>query len=181
MNDPFDPGALLVALGAAQAEVVLIGGLALVSRGIIRPTADVDVCYRASKDNSVRMIAALHPFHPRLRVAPTVGASVAIAAFRFDARTLQEGHNLTLSTDAGPLDLLAHVPGLGGYEQVHAAATTLDLYDVSISVLDLEGLLRAKRAAGRSKDLLAIPDLEALLALRERTQQEHPAQPEGEP
>ena len=69
MNEPFVPGALLLALGAAQTEIVLIGGLALVSRGIIRPTADVDLCSRISKDNSARMIAALQPFHPRLRVA----------------------------------------------------------------------------------------------------------------
>ena len=180
MNEPFDPSALLVALGAVHAEIVLIGGLALVSHGIIRPTADIDLCYRPSADNSARMITALEPFHPRLRVAPTAGASLAVQAFRFDARTLREGNNLTLSTDAGPLDLLAYVPGLGGYEQVGAVATRLDLYGVSLPVLDLEGLLRAKRAAGRTKDLLAIPDIEALLALREQTQQEHATSPTDE-
>jgi hypothetical protein len=32
----------------------------------------------------------------------------------------------------------------------------------------VEGLIRAKRAAGRPKDLLLFPELEALLALKAR-------------
>lgn len=35
-------------------------------------------------------------------------------------------------------------------------------------MLDLEGLIRSKRAAGRPKDQLAIPELEALAELRKR-------------
>lgn len=163
---PFDPGHLLKAVVTADAEVILIGGLALVSRGIIRPTADLDLCYRVSRENADRLIAALQPLHPRLRVAPTPEASLLARMFRFDARTLRDGPNLTLMTDAGPLDLLAHVSGLGSYNEVRAASTDLTLFDITIPVLDLDGLMRAKRAAGRTKDLAVLPELEALLHLR---------------
>jgi len=178
LNEPFDPGRLLQALGKARAEVVMIGGLALVSRGIIRPTADLDVCYRVSRESSEILVSALSPLHPRLRLAPSPEASLLVAAFRFDARTLRQGSNLTLMTDAGPLDLLAHVPGLGGYNEVLAAATSLELYGVAIAVLDIAGLAQAKRAAGRAKDLAVLPELEALLNMRAR--QDAPDEASGE-
>ncbi len=168
VNEPFNPALLLQALGNAQAEVVLIGGLALVSRGIIRPTADLDLCYQVSRENSARLVSALTPFHPRLRVVPSPEASLLAKAFRFDERTLRQGSNLTLITEAGPLDLLAHVTGLGGYQEVRASATILELFGVTIAVLDLEGLVQAKRAAGRPKDLLVLPELEALIQLRDQ-------------
>jgi hypothetical protein len=178
LNEPFDPGRLLQALGKARAEVVMIGGLALVSRGIIRPTTDLDVCYRVSRESSEILISALSPLHPRLRLAPSPEASLLVAAFRFNARTLRQGSNLTLMTDAGPLDLLAHVPGLGGYDEVLVAATSLEMYGVTIAVLDIEGLAQAKRAAGRAKDLAVLPELEALLHMR--TRQDAPNAATGE-
>jgi hypothetical protein len=41
-----------------------------------------------------------------------------------------------------------------------------ELFGRSVQVLKLEALIEAKRAAGRRKDLLMIPELEALLELR---------------
>jgi hypothetical protein len=163
---PFDPARLLQTVATAGAEIVLIGGLALVSRGIIRPTADLDLCYRVSRENAASLVTGLEPLHPRLRVAPTPEASLLVRMFRFDVRTLRDGPNLTLMTDAGPLDLLAHVAGLGGFNEVRAAATDLNLFNIIIPVLDLDGLIRAKRAAGRAKDLAVLPELEALLHMR---------------
>ncbi|MGO9259784.1 MAG: hypothetical protein ACLQU1_26245 [Bryobacteraceae bacterium] len=37
-----------------------------------------------------------------------------------------------------------------------------------IATLDLPGLIRAKRAAGREKDAAALPELESLLEAQER-------------
>jgi hypothetical protein len=42
------------------------------------------------------------------------------------------------------------------------------VFGKTIRVLDLPALIRAKRAAGRPKDLEAVAELEALLAERER-------------
>jgi|GEM_PF-1319185 len=42
------------------------------------------------------------------------------------------------------------------------------LFGFAVWVLSLEGLIRSKKAAGRPKDLNALPELEALLALRNR-------------
>jgi hypothetical protein len=60
------------------------------------------------------------------------------------------------------------VVGGGNYEQVLPHTVTLSVFGRAVRVPDLPALIRAKRAAGRPKDLEAIAELEALLAERER-------------
>ncbi|MFQ5856748.1 MAG: nucleotidyltransferase [Anaerolineae bacterium] len=73
-----------------------------------------------------------------------------------------------MQTDAGAVDLLGEVTGLGSYEQVLAASEEMELYGMSVHVLTLEGLIAAKQAAGRPRDLEHLLELEALLELRRR-------------
>lgn len=144
----------------ADVRFVLIGGVALVLRGSSRLTVDLDVCYARDADNLARLAAALAPLHPRLRGAPEN------LPFFWDARTLRSGLNFTLKTDLGDVDLLGEVTGLGGYESVANLATEQEVAGLRIDVLSLEGLERAKRAAGRVKDLL---DLEEIAELKRQT------------
>ena len=92
--------------------------------------------------------------------------------FCWDERTLQASPILTLQTDAGPLDLMSAVPGVGSFAEVRAASVVLDLYGVHLLILDIPALIARKRAAGRAKDLLALPQIEAALRLRD-AEQEH--------
>ncbi|MEO6590421.1 MAG: hypothetical protein ABIP06_14070 [Pyrinomonadaceae bacterium] len=41
------------------------------------------------------------------------------------------------------------------------------LFDYDIKILSIDGLIKSKRAAGRTKDLLVLPELEALKELLE--------------
>ncbi len=75
---------------------------------------------------------------------------------------MRQGTNFKLSTDLGNLDLLSEVTGLGGYDQVRAASVAMSLFGMLCQVLSLDALIVAKRAAGRTKDLLVLPELEAL-------------------
>ena len=43
----------------------------------------------------------------------------------------------------------------------------METFDRTISILDLPSLIQAKRAAGRDKDLAALPELESLLEASE--------------
>jgi len=162
----FDPRPLLAALAEPQLEIVLIGGLALVARGIVRPTGYIDFCYAPTRETAAGLAAALALFHPRLRAPDTEEGMLLARIFRWDARAVRQGSNLTLLTDLGPVDLLAHVPGIGGYPEVRAAATLVPLFGRSLAILDLPGLLRTKQAAGRPKDPAVLPELEALIRLR---------------
>ncbi len=137
-------------------EFVIIGGVAATAHGSAYVTEDLDVCYACDVDNLERLVKSLAPLHPRLRGAP------ADLPFLWNAQTIRQGLNFTLQTDLGDVDLLGEVSGLGSFEQVRAAAVRATLFGVECAVLSLDGLIVAKRTAGRRKDLLILPELEAL-------------------
>ena len=85
-----------------------------------------------------------------------------------DAETLKAGLNFTLSTDLGDIDLLGEVAGLGMYQAVEENSEEVAVFGIRCRALTLEGLIKAKRASGRPKDLRILPELEALLELRRK-------------
>jgi len=157
----FDPDALIRRLSEHDVEFVLIGGLAMIVHGSAAITKDLDVCYRRTPDNIVAVTSALADIHPYLRGAP------AGLPFRFDPPTIQAGLNFTLLTDLGDVDLLGEVSGVGGYDQAVAQAVERELYGVTVRVLSLDGLIAAKKAAGRGKDQTHLLELEELKKLRD--------------
>jgi hypothetical protein len=82
--------------------------------------------------------------------------------FIWDEQTLNQTSNLTLTTDLGNVDLLGEVKGLGGYAEARASSVVMNLFGLQCRVLSLDALIETKRAAGRPKDLLVLPELEAL-------------------
>jgi hypothetical protein len=108
------------------------------------------------------MCDALAPYQPRLRGGPEN------LPFRFDAETVRRGLNFTLTTSLGDLDLLGEVTGIGSYDAVLQTSEWREIEGKKYLVLSLAGLIQAKRAAGRKKDLNALPELEALRDLKER-------------
>jgi hypothetical protein len=149
------------ALRDAEVEFVIIGGVAATFHGSASVTFDLDICYSREATNLSRLAKALAPFHPRLRGIPDH------LPFIWDASTLRNGSLFTLKTDLGDIDLLGEVTGLGGYAEVKAMAIDVEAYGGSVSTLNLRGLIQSKRAAGRPKDLLVLPELESLLEAEE--------------
>ena len=149
-----------------KVEFVIIGGVAIIAHGVPYATFDLDFCYARSLENLKKIVAALAPFKPRLRGFPTN------LPFTWDQRTLQNGTNFTLETDIGDIDLLGEVAGVGSYAEVFANSTTLKLFDDDVRVLSLDDLIKAKRAAGRPKDLFVLPQLETLQEVLKKTDEE---------
>jgi predicted nucleotidyltransferase len=150
---------LLKALHQEQVEFVIIGGLAAVLQGSAYVTADFDLCYSRKRDNLEKLAHALSPFHPLLRAPDPV-------PFRLDFSALRSGMNFTLTTDVGDVDILGEVTGIGSYQQVEAVSEVMEIFGVNCKVLTLEGLIKAKRALARAKDLRILPELEALAEIR---------------
>ena len=147
---------LLATLVDHGVRFAVIGGVALIARGVQRATEDLDIAYARDRENLGRLVAALAPHHPRLRGVP------AELPFTFDEASLRMGLNFTLDTDLGPIDLLGEVPGLGSYDHVDAASSELEISGRKLLVLTLDGLERAKRAAGRPKDMVDLGYIRAL-------------------
>jgi hypothetical protein len=152
--------ALLRQLTEHQVEYVVIGGLAMIAQGSAYITKDLDICYSRTPENIAALARAVAPLHPHLRNAP------ADLPFCFDAPTIQAGLNFTLSTDLGDIDVLGEVAGVGNYQKVLAQSEERTIFDLSVHVLTLDGLIAAKKAAGRLKDRNHLLELEELKKLR---------------
>jgi hypothetical protein len=146
------------ALRGGQVRFIVIGGVAATAHGSTQLTNDLDVVYARDAENIARLATSLAPHHPYLRGVPPG------LPFKFDAATIKRGLNFTLETDFGPLDLLGEATGGGTYDALLPHTITLDLFGGDCLCVDLPTLIRLKRAAGRPKDILALAELEALLA-----------------
>jgi hypothetical protein len=163
VTGPTDFAALLRCLLDSDVEFILVGGVAGNLHGLARATYDVDVVYRRSSENLVRIVAALGPLHPYLRGAPPG------LPFVLDVETLRRGLNFTLTTTSGDLDLLGEVAGGGTYDDLLETSESVPLFGLACRCATLDALIRMKRAAGRPKDLAALAELEALREERGRT------------
>lgn len=143
-------------LGEYKVNCVIVGGVAAAIHGSLLLTNDLDVCYARDPTNLKQLAEALRSVHARLRNTPEG------LPFILDAETLRRGLNFTFSTDIGDLDLLGDVSGIGPYEDVAAGSVAVELFGYRFAVIDLGKLIVAKRAAGRPKDLIALPELEAI-------------------
>ena len=142
---------------------VLIGGAAMQLQGSAYLTEDLDFCYARTKQNFAKLARAMTPYHPRLRGAPEG------LPFHFDSATIERGLNFTLDTDLGAIDFLGQVSGFPDYAAVKSASDTISILGMDCQVLSVAGLIRAKQAAGRKKDLEAVVELKSLLDMKDRT------------
>ena len=155
-----DYQSILAALDEHDVEFVVIGAVALVLHGSARVTRDLDICYSREARQLQRLAAALKPFRPTLR-----GADDDLP-FTLDAATLRAGLNFTLRTSRGDLDLLGEVTGIGGFAATKRLSVVMTVYARNVRVLSLDGLERAKRAAGRLKDLADIAEIREIRRAR---------------
>jgi hypothetical protein len=120
-------------------------------------TFDLDVCAPLDHKTCVKIVTAVSDLHPRFRTTPDLPVVTP------DHPQLHGLKNLYLRTDALMIDVLGEVSGIGDFAACDRESEWVDFRGLKCRVLKLEALIRSKRAAGRDKDLMAIPELEALL------------------
>ena len=147
---------ILKSLTELKVEFVVVGGVAITAHGSAYLTQDLDFCYSRTSENLKKLVEALSKFSPRFRGFPED------LPFVFDISTLRNGTNFTFVTNVGNVDLLWEIAGVGNYEDVLKSSEIKVLFGLPIKVLSIDGLIKAKTAAGRTKDLLVLPELEAL-------------------
>ncbi|MYI74686.1 MAG: hypothetical protein F4057_05015 [Acidobacteria bacterium] len=141
----------------AGIECVIVGGVAATIHGSARLTQDIDFVYARTDANIKRLVTALRPYSPYPRGAPPD------LPFTWSVATLKRGLNFTLTSTIGDIDLLGEIVGGGDYRKLLPHTVTVELFGRQCRCLDLPGLIRAKRATGRPRDLDTIAELEALL------------------
>lgn len=153
---------LLRVLVGHRVGFVVVGGVAATMHGSARVTQDLDVVYDRSDDNLGRLVAALALHRPVPRGAPPN------LPFTWDEATLRCGLNFTLETDLGALDLLGEITGGGDFDSLRPHCIEVEAYGSRCLCLDLETLIRVKRAAGRPSDFEAIAELRIIRQERDR-------------
>src|SRR5262249_30025084 len=113
---------LLPALTHAGIEFILVGGVAGIVHGSARATYDVDLVYSRTDENIERLASVLAPHSPYLRGAP-LGLP-----FGWNAKTIRNGLNFTLTTDLGDIDLFGEIAGGGTYQELLAHSVELEAF-----------------------------------------------------
>jgi hypothetical protein len=147
---------LLGALHREAVKYIVVGGVAARAHGSARVTQDIDLSYARDDENLRAIQRALRTFRPYLRGAPPG------LPFEWSERTLRAGLNFTLTTTAGDIDLLGEIIGGGRYEDLEPHVVRAEIFGYETRLLDIDWLIRVKRAAGRPKDLEVVAELEAL-------------------
>jgi hypothetical protein len=162
----FEPLKAIDALNLHAVGYVVVGGWGTLHHGATRLTQDLDICPELSPENLERLAQALTALNAELQIAADQTVPVPI----IDGRLLAQMQIGNWSTDAGGLDLLQHIPGPDGrqlgYEELCEHAMQVTDEGRIFAVASLADITASKRAAGREKDLDALPELERLL--RER-------------
>lgn len=144
-------------------QFVIIGGMAARLHDTGHATVDVDICPSTDDSNLDRLAAALAELDARLRVSGEPDG----VPFEPHADMLRQVELMTLITAHGPLDLCFTPDGFpDGFTTLTEHASVIKIAAVDVPVASLEDVVASKRAAGRPKDIIALPPLEARLRQR---------------
>jgi hypothetical protein len=160
---PQNDKALLSRLKEHKVEFVIIGGVCGVLHGASLVTLDLDICCRFSRENLLRIEAAVKDLNPHHRLTANK------LPLELTGELCDRLKNLYLTTDLGILDCLSEVAGIGDYEQVLQRSVIRSLSYCELRILNLDALIAAKLATGREKDLDAV---KLLRAIKERKEQQ---------
>jgi predicted nucleotidyltransferase len=147
---------LLRRLAESGAKFVVVGGLAVNAWGVVRGTKDVDIVVAPESENLKRVaeVAVAAGGHVQQGEAQ-LGTPISIAS------ALTSGEQIAIETDLGRLDVEQGLDGVPVYDELRSRATEAKILGMTVAVCSLEDLKAMKRAAGRTRDLADLEDLEA--------------------
>lgn len=153
---------ILELLNKHEVEYIVVGGVAAVIQGAPITTFDLDALVRISDDNASRLSVALDKLDARYREHQST--------IRPTKEDILAGGHLLLLTRAGPLDVLGFIGDEDRYEDLVHLSSEVAMTIGKFRVLDLEELIRQKKATDRPKDRAVIELLEE--ALRHHSQRD---------
>ncbi len=155
----FDPVAMFAVLAEHEVPYIAIGGLAATLHGSPLTTGDLDICPACDRENLERLAAALDELGARI-FSDREPEGVLLPA---DPRLLEQAAVWNLVTRFGRLDLSFRPAGTTGYPDLIRDAVTFRVESVEVTTASLRDIIRSKQAAGRERDLQALPTLRRLL------------------
>lgn len=160
-----DAVAIVTILNRHRVRYVVIGAFAAIAQQApIAPTHDIDLTPDTSAANLTRLSAALKELRAQIRTDAVSGG----LPFDHDGRSPGRAETWNLVCPYGELDIAFHPSGFdGGYRQLARRARRVRVEGAEVAVADLADVIRSKEAAGRPKDIRALPLLYRHLAARQ--------------
>ena len=132
-------------LRSNKVEFLIVGALAVAWHGFPRYSADVDFFVRPSRENAVRLLAALTQFG--------FGAvGITLDDLNAEDRVIQ------LGVQPNRIDLMTSISGVS-FEDAWNSRVAGVIDGIEVNILGREALIRNKRAAGRAKDRIDVAEL----------------------
>lgn len=120
---------------------VLIGGYAVISKGVRRTTADIDFFIKPTSENGSQVIKALIEFGLELG--------------ELDPEEFKKELNLAFGFEPNAVDLVNYMPQLT-FDEVYTNAVRYSINEITIPIIDIRDLITCKSNLNRegSKGLI---------------------------
>lgn len=147
---------LLRRLSEAGVKFVLIGGLAVNAWGVVRGTKDVDIVIASDIENFKRVATLAAEINGQVQTGESFLSSQPSIAGQ-----LASGEQVAIETELGRLDVVQGLDGIPAFDELRARAKETEVLGVRVAVCSIEDLKAMKQAAGRTRDLADLEDLDA--------------------
>lgn len=134
----------------------MIGGLAVNAWGVVRGTKDVDIVVSPDPENLKRIAEVAAALHGHVQTAESLLSNPLSITDR-----LISGKQVAIETDLGRLDVVQGLDGVPAYSELRSRSTEADVLGMQVAVCSLEDLKTMKRAAGSTRDLADLEDLDS--------------------
>jgi len=135
---------------------VVVGGLALGAWGVVRGTKDVDIVVAQDAENLKRLAGVAEAIHGHVHAGESfLSSQLSIAG------QIAGGEQVAIETDLGRLDIVQGLDGIPSYDDLYTRSTKAEILGIEVAVCSIDDLKAMKRAAGRTRDLADLEDLDA--------------------
>ena len=131
-------------LNKNNVRYIVIGGYAVVYHGYVRSTNDIDIWIDIREDNIKKLIKVLDEF--------------GFSSLNIKETDFLPNQIIQLGYPPNRIDLITTPAGIE-FETCYESKEQVSIDDTAVNIIDLENLIKAKKASNRTRDLADIEEL----------------------
>ena len=131
-------------LNKNNVRYIVIGGYAVVYHGYVRSTNDIDIWIDIREDNIEKLIKVLDEF--------------GFSSLNIKETDFLPNQIIQLGYPPNRIDLITTPAGIE-FETCYESKEQVSIDDIAVNIIDLENLIKAKKASNRTRDLADIEEL----------------------
>ncbi len=131
-------------LNKNNVRYIVIGGYAVVYHGYVRSTNDIDIWIDIREDNIKKLIKVLDEF--------------GFSSLNIKETDFLPNQIIQLGYPPNRIDLITTPAGIE-FETCYESKEQVSIDDIAVNIIDLENLIKAKKASNRTRDLADIEEL----------------------